>query len=245
MATTVITGGTGGIARATAARLLEDDPDARVVLIDIPGATLPDELGRHGERVVLRSGDVTSPGSVREVADWVRGELGPIHGLVNTAGIVADTPADTVGMDQVQRMLDVHVAGTLLCCQAMAELMPDGGAIVNLGSIGGLFALPRRVAYSAAKGAIHAMTRTLAVEWAARGIRVNAVAPGIIETPMVAESRRLGLLDDSVAALHAMKRLGLPAEVAGAICFLLGPSASFITGVVLPVDGGYSAMKIE
>jgi NAD(P)-dependent dehydrogenase (short-subunit alcohol dehydrogenase family) len=104
---------------------------------------------------------------------------------------------------------------------------------------------PRRLPYSAAKGAVHSITRTLAVEWAHLGIRVNAVAPGIIETPLIQESRRLGLLDDRATSWAAMKRLGQPAEVAGPIAFLLGPSASYITGTILTVDGGFSALKIE
>jgi NAD(P)-dependent dehydrogenase (short-subunit alcohol dehydrogenase family) len=245
MPTTIITGGTGGLATATAIRLLTDEVDRHVALIDVHGATIGAALNIFGDRVRLFSGDVSSPDAVTSLAEQIRQTLPVVDGLVNTAGIVANTPSLTMPADEFERMMAIHVTGTLLWSQAAAHAMTDGGSIVNLGSVAGLFGHPRRVAYSSAKGAIHSMTRTLAVEWAERGIRVNAVAPGVIETPLVAEARRLGLVDESAAAHHAMKRLGTPDEVAGVICFLLGPDSTFVTGIVLPVDGGFSALKLE
>jgi len=244
MPTTIITGGTGGIATATAVRLLTDDPSRHIALIDIPGATVPDELQGFADRVLLLEGDVSSSDSVDPQARRIQELLPPVDGLVNAAGIVADNPSLELSTKDLDRMLSVHVTGTVLWSQAVARIMHTG-AIVNLGSIGGLFGHPRRLPYSAAKGAVHSITRTLAVEWAHLGIRVNAVAPGIIETPLIQESRRLGLLDDRATSWAAMKRLGQPAEVAGPIAFLLGPSASYITGTILTVDGGFSALKIE
>ncbi len=245
MPTTIITGGTGGIATATALKLLSDDPERHVALVDVPGATLPPVLHDHRSRILLLEGSVASPESVKALAARIAAELPAVDGLVNTAGILANTPSLDLSVDDLDRMLSVHLTGTVLWCQETARLMPGGGAIVNLGSVGGLFGHPRRLTYSAAKGAIHAVTRTLAVEWAPLGIRVNAVAPGIIETPMVTESRRLGLLDDTAAGYSAMKRLGTPDEVAGPIAFLLGPASTFVTGVILAVDGGFSVLKVE
>ena len=133
--------------------------------------------------------------------------------------------------------------GTLLWCQVLAQSL-DGkpGTIVNIGSVAWRFAVPRRAAYAA----VHSLTRTLAAEWAPIGIRVKAVAPGHIATPMINEVTRLGKLDrDLVASWHAMKRLGEPDEVAHAITYLLSPESSFINGHILKVDGGFAVLKAE
>lgn len=172
----------------------------------------------------------------------------PIHGLVNGAGTVDNSPSEDVELETIHRIFAVHLDGTVLWSQAVARSMMAGrgGSIVNIGSIVTPFGRPRRLAYAAAKSAIHSVTRTLAVEWASHGIRVNAVAPGYIRTPLLAESIRLGFADeDAAAGQHAMKRLGEPREVADAIAYLLSEQSSFVTGAVLRVDGGFSILKDE
>lgn len=240
--TVVVTGGSGGIGLAVVERLLAD-PDVSVAIVD-RDAPAPLAPGRWE----FFACDVSDPGSVGAAHERIAARLPPVRGLVNGAGIVHNVASLEVGLDTIHRMFAVHVDGTVLWSQAVAPAMiaAGAGAIVNIGSIAGLFGHPRRLAYAAAKAAIHSITKTLAVEWAGHGIRVNAVAPGYIATPMMVEVTRIGLVDgDTAAGYSAMKRLGEPAEVADTIIYLLSDHASFITGSVLQVDGGFSVLKVE
>jgi NAD(P)-dependent dehydrogenase (short-subunit alcohol dehydrogenase family) len=246
MSTTIITGGTGGIGAETAALLLAQSPEHHVALVD-RNAVAPELLAKFRDRVHCFACDVGDPESVDRTRAQIEQECPPVTSLVNAAGIVHNAPSAEISLSDFSRMQAVHVHGTLLWSQALVTMLDDRpGVIVNIGSIAGQFGHPRRIAYAAAKAAIHSMTKTLAVEWAARGIRVNAVAPGYIDTPMMQEVARIGLVDNSVAAGYAaMKRLGTPHEVAHAIAFLLGDHSSFITGQILNVDGGFAVLKAE
>jgi len=245
--TTIITGGTGGIGQATACTLLASSTDRHVALIDLDGG-MPAGLSDVADRLMVFACDVTDPDSVASAFASVQSALPPVDGLVTGAGTVHNDPSLEIPLVTLHKLFAVHVDGTLLWSQAVGRhfTASGGGSIVTVGSIAGLFGHPRRLAYAAAKAAILSMTKTLAVEWAHAGIRVNAVVPGYIETPMMAEVARIGLVDSNVAAgWTAMKRLGSPAEVAGAIAFLLSDSAAYITGHLLNVDGGFSVLKAE
>ena len=240
--TVVVTGGAGGIGLAVVERLLED-PGVSVAIVD---RDAPEHLAPG--RWEFFACDVSDPESVRAAHGLIEQRLPPVRGLVNGAGIVDNTASLDVGLGTIHGVFAVHVDGTVLWSQAVAPGMIAAGAgsIVNIGSVAGLFGHPRRLAYGAAKAAIHSITKTLAVEWAGSGIRVNAVAPGYIATPMMVEVARIGLLDGEAAANYsAVKRLGEPAEVADAIDYLLSDRASYITGTVLQVDGGFSVLKVE
>jgi NAD(P)-dependent dehydrogenase (short-subunit alcohol dehydrogenase family) len=177
---------------------------------------------------------------------------GRIDGLVNNAGI-ADQTAPTLQQDIVafDKVLSVHLRGVFLMSQQVIAQMTqqprdargNRGAIVNIGSIASFGGIPGRNAYCAAKAGVLGMTRALASEWARRGIRVNAVAPGYVKTALVASLVDRGAIDaQAIARRTPMGRMAAPEEIAQVIAFLASPLASYITGAVLPVDGGWTAL---
>ncbi|HEY5333368.1 MAG TPA: SDR family oxidoreductase [Solirubrobacterales bacterium] len=245
---TALTGGTGGIGLATARLLLDQDPEARVALLDLRPDPAADFLAANRGRASFVECDVTDPGSVAAAFDQIDELDGTLNGLVNGAGNVDNSASVDLDFDVWRSVLAVHLDGAMLCSQqAGRRMLARGeGSIVNVASIAGLFGHPRRLPYSVAKAALMQLARTLAVEWARDGVRVNSVAPGFVETPMVERVQSLGLIDaEGAARLHAMKRMGRPEEIAEGIAFLLSDRAAFITGEVLRIDGGYSVLKVE
>lgn len=243
----VVTGAAMGIGRATAELFARDG--ARLVVTDIQGdplLALADELRRGGAEVETVVGDVSVEEDARRMVATATERFGRLDVLVANAGIIAlgdVMETTTADWDQV---MAVDGRGMFLTCKFAIEAMvgTGGGAIVCLSSISGLAGQKRQASYGPAKFVASGLAKHLAVEWADRGIRVNAVAPGTIRTERVIELRdEPGGAEylDGVRAMHPMGRLGEPAEVARAIAFLASDEASFITGAVLPVDGGFLA----
>jgi NAD(P)-dependent dehydrogenase (short-subunit alcohol dehydrogenase family) len=245
---TAITGGSGSIGLATARRLLDADPDAAAVLLDLaPGDAASELLEVVPARAHFLACDVTSPAAV-DAAFARIDQIGPLAGLVYAAGLVDNSDSTELEFERWRAVLAVNLDGAMLCNQAAGRRMlaAGQGAIVNIASIAGRFGHPRRLPYSVGKAAIGALTRTLAVEWAQGGVRVNAVAPGYVETPMVREGEALGLFSrEQAERMHAMKRLASPEELADPIVYLLSAGAAFITGETLYADGGFSVLKAE
>jgi NAD(P)-dependent dehydrogenase (short-subunit alcohol dehydrogenase family) len=244
---TVITGGLGGIGVGVAEELLAGDPEATCALVDIDTDAAADLASTFGDdRVFATRCDVRRADDVHRAAREVLAFRSDISGLVTAAGNAGEHPTVDVTMDEWHGILDVHLDGTLLWCQALAPVMcaRGAGSIVAVSSVVANFGHPRRAAYAVAKAGVEELVRTIGVEWARWGVRVNAVAPGYVETDMFRYLQSIGTIDaELVAGAHALGRVAQVAEIAKPIVFLLSDAASFITATTLLVDGGFSALR--
>lgn len=236
----IVTGGASGIGAAAVERFVAEG--ARVVIADLNdqlGASLAERLGPDSARY-LRT-DVTSQDDVQRLFDEAE-SFGGVDAVFNNAGIGGLAPATEYTDEDWQNIINVNLTGVFrVARESMRRMQERGGSLINCASVLGHFGQSQTAAYSAAKGGVVNLTRTLALEGAPRGIRVNSVSPGYINTPL------LELLDadvlDFLTSLHPVGRLGRPEEVAAAVLFLASDEASFVTGADLPVDGGFMAGK--
>lgn len=240
----MVTGGAKGIGE-TISRQLADSGVEVIVTGRDQGALdrLVKELTWRGLRAHARTMDVGDPDAVRAVFREVAETIGRVDLLVNCAGIIARGPAETYSDDDWLRVIATDLNGVFWCSREAAGpmLTAGSGVIVNVGSVAGLVGLSGRASYTAAKAGLSGLTRTLALEWADRGIRVNTVAPGWTLTEMVRTGFETGKLDEEgLVGRIPLGRLATTEEIAAVVIFLASEAAAYITGQVITVDGGYT-----
>jgi NAD(P)-dependent dehydrogenase (short-subunit alcohol dehydrogenase family) len=246
----LITGAASGIGRATA--LEAHAEGARLLLSDVSveaGEALAKEIAGDGGTATFVACDVTSETEVEALVKRAADELGRLDGAFNCAGILGTVALTTdTPLDAWKQIIDVDLNGVFLCVKHELRVMVEqgSGAILNMASAAGLIGWPGACGYVAAKHGVVGLTKSAALEFAAQGIRVNAICPSYVETPMVADlfDNLLGgdpAQVDAARANHPIGRFAQPKEIAAACVWLLSEKASFVTGTAMPVDGGYTA----
>ena len=242
----IVTGGGGGLGKPIAIALAKCGADVIVTSRDESHlAPVVQEIEALGRKGVAISADVTSAESVKAMVDKVMDKFGKIDVLVNVAGTNTRFAAEEIAPEEFERVIRFNILGTFLACQAVGRVMIEQGygKIVNMSSVRGRVAPDMGgSAYATSKGGVDQLTRTLAAEWAKYGITVNAVAPALIMTDMTREFLSKPEVYSKVTAQIPVKRLGVPEEVVGPTVLLASDESNFMTGQIIYVDGGLSAV---
>lgn len=238
----LVTGAGSGIGRATAVELARRG--ALVAVLDIDentAAETAEMISRDGGTALAATIDIADEGSVRAAVERTVAAFGGLDFAVNNAGLASHRKLDQTTLAEFERVVHVNLAGTFLCMKYELPLLSGGGAIVNIASNGGLYAIPQATAYVAAKHGIVGLTKVAAVDYAPEGIRVNAVCPGPTRTPGF---EKFAGDTDMIArqeAITPLGRLATPEEVAAAAVWLCSDDASYVTGIAMSIDGGRRA----
>lgn len=240
----LVTGGNRGIGRAIALGLAGAGARVAVAARDLERSQrVADEIEAIGGQALALGCDVTEPADIRSTVDLTCERLGTLSILVNNAGVAAGGRPEQISDKVWAEVLDTNLKGAFLFAQAAFAPMQraGGGKIINLGSEYALFGSAWVLPYSVSKGGVVQLTKSLAVAWAADNIQVNALIPGWIRTEMTAQVEQNDALLRPILERTPAGRFGAPEELAGAAIFLAAPASDFVTGIVLPVDGGYAA----
>jgi 3alpha(or 20beta)-hydroxysteroid dehydrogenase len=237
--TVLVTGAAQGLGAAAAEACLA--AGARVVLTDLQEDVVKETAAGLGGGATALAHDVSDPDSWDAVVDAVRREHGELDGLVNNAGIFAPLSFADGTLAEFRRAVDVNMVGTFLGIQAFLRLRRGpGGSIVNLASVRGIVSGDRMASYTASKFGVRGLTKAAAVELGPIGVRVNAVCPGTIETPMAAAATA-DVDRELYLSLIPLRAAGRPRDIGGAVCWLLSDASAYVSGIDLPVDGGILA----
>ena len=236
----LVTGGGQGIGAGIATQLAQSG--AAVAICDLRSEradAMADELISQGLHAQGFACDVTSPEAVAELSGAVSGSIGPIDILVNNVGWAGDDPFVSLTVEQIRTLVDVNLMSTIFMSQAVGRTMIErrSGRIINIASDAGRVGSGGQAIYAATKGGVIALTKSLAREWARHGITANCVSPGATETPLWTDDTS-DRIKSMLLASVPLKRVGQPADIAGAVTFLVSDQAAYITGQVLSVSGG-------
>jgi NAD(P)-dependent dehydrogenase (short-subunit alcohol dehydrogenase family) len=236
--TAVVTGASRGIGAAIARAL--DAAGARVMLVARDGEALEDVAGHLANEPLVVIADLADPAAPARVAAEALASMGRVDVLVNNAAIAARLPTEDMDAALIDGLHAVNVRAPLLLIAALVPSMRAAGrgSIVNLSSVSGVVGTPRRAAYAATKGAIDAATRSLAMELGPSGIRVNAVAPGVVDTDLWAKNKAIAGVVEQIEAQTPLRRWSTPDDIADVVVFLASDAARFVTGETICADGG-------
>jgi 2-deoxy-D-gluconate 3-dehydrogenase len=241
----IVTGGNGGIGLGMAKGLAAAGAAIVVAARNREKSEVAvTELAGIGARGLFIPLDVADPASCRAMVSETVERLGRLDILVNNAGMSIRKPPESYAVEEWRAVLDTNLTGALVCCQAAYPAMKaqGGGKIINIGSMMSIFGAAYAAAYSASKGALVQLTKSLATAWANDNIQVNAVLPGWIDTELTRDARQqVSGLHERILRRTPAGRWGTPEDLAGIAVFLAGPASAFVTGAAIPVDGGYSA----
>ena len=241
--TAVVTGAASGLGLAIARGLV--DSGANVAVVDANEENLKSVYDRYfqGKKNIRILTDVSNESQVDHMTETVIRELGSIDVLVCGAGITVRKPTMEINLEEFEKVISVNLTGTFLCCKSVARHMlgQGSGSIINIASIMGHVSFPGRPAYDASKGGVVQLTKTMALEWAEQGIRVNALCPGFAKTELTRKLWESKETLELITSLTPMKRMAEPEEMIGAVVFLASDNSKFVTGSSLFVDGGWMA----
>ncbi|HEU5317391.1 MAG TPA: glucose 1-dehydrogenase [Chloroflexota bacterium] len=240
--TALVTGAGRGIGRGLALAFAEAGADVALnARTESELKAVAKEVEALGRRAAVITGSVETVDGARGIVEQTVGQLGRLDVLLTAAGTAIRRPAEEVTKEQFERQVNVNVRGTYFCCQAAGQHMLErgSGSIITIGSLTTSFGLPLRSVYAATKGAVGQLTKTLAVEWGARGVRVNCIAPGWIHTPLTQPLFDNPEVSGWIVGRTPMGRWGTPEDLQGVAVYLASDAAAFVTGQVHYIDGGF------